>query len=92
MYKIILTHKFKRSLRKIKKSGKQGVLEINKVSKTIASGQKLGSRFKDHKLHGGSLGIRECHIKDDLLLIYRKDKENLVLILINIGSHDDLFK
>lgn len=34
---------------------------------------------------------RECHIKDDLLLIYYKDKTVLVLVLVSIGTHHQLF-
>lgn len=34
---------------------------------------------------------RECHIKDDLLLIYYKDKTVLVLVLVDIGTHHQLF-
>jgi mRNA interferase YafQ len=35
-------------------------------------------------------GRRECHVKADLLLIYRKpDKETLHLV--RLGSHSDLF-
>jgi len=34
--------------------------------------------------------FRECHIKPDLLLVYRI--ENGVLELVDIGSHSELFK
>jgi len=89
MYKVIWTRRFKKALKKIEKSGKQDVLDVRKVVKIIASGKKLDARFEDHKLHGKLSDCRECHIKSNLLLIYRKDKENLILVLINIGSHDE---
>lgn len=34
---------------------------------------------------------RECHITPDWLLIYRRDNEKLILILIDTGSHSELF-
>ena len=91
MYKVVLTHKFKRFLKKIKNSGKYSVLEIKKVIKILVTDKDLSKKFQDHKLRGELSNFRECHIKDDLLLIYRKDKKNLILVLVNIGSHDDLF-
>lgn len=91
MYKVVLTHKFKRSLKKIKNSGRYSVLEIKKVIKILVTDKNLSEKFQDHKLHGELLNFRECHIKDDLLLIYHKDKKNLILILFSIGGHDDLF-
>ncbi|WP_288301697.1 type II toxin-antitoxin system mRNA interferase toxin, RelE/StbE family, partial [uncultured Brachyspira sp.] len=33
----------------------------------------------------------ECHIKPDLLLIYKKENNALILVCIAIGSHSDLF-
>ena len=54
--------------------------------------KKLDEKLKDHKLHGELSNYRECHIKSNLLLIYKKDDQNLILLLVNIGSHDDLFK
>ena len=53
---------------------------------------KLESKHKNHELKGKLQGIRECHIKPDLLLLYQIDEENKTLFLINIGSHSELFK
>jgi mRNA interferase YafQ len=41
----------------------------------------LGSKWQDH---------RECHLKPDLLLIYRKPDAD-VLQLVRMGSHSELF-
>jgi mRNA interferase YafQ len=35
-------------------------------------------------------GYRECHVKPDLLLIYRKEGED-ILRLARLGSHSGLF-
>jgi mRNA interferase YafQ len=43
----------------------------------------------DHPLSGEWKDFRDCHIKPDLLLIYRKpDKTNLELV--RLGSHSEL--
>lgn len=36
--------------------------------------------------------VRECHIQPDWLLIYQIDNNNLILNLVRMGSHSDLFK
>ena len=46
---------------------------------------------RDHPLKGEMAGYRECHVRDDLLLVYVIRKKQLVLTLINIGTHSELF-
>lgn len=50
----------------------------------------LDERLNDHSLKGDFKGFRECHIFGDLVVIYKRDKE--ILILYRIGRHQDLFK
>ena len=60
------------------------------VLKALVADQPLESGYRDHDLAGDWVGYRECHIKADLLLIYRKvDKDRF--ILARLGSHSDLF-
>lgn len=49
-----------------------------------------GLQAIDHDLTGDWIGYRECHIKPDLLLIYRKVGDDM-LILARLGSHSELF-
>nr|WP_269799894.1 type II toxin-antitoxin system YafQ family toxin [Helicobacter pylori] len=49
----------------------------------------MNKRFKDHSLVGEYKGCRECHIKPDVLLVYRI--QNNVLTLVRLGSHSELF-
>ena len=56
----------------------------------LAQDEELPARFKDHTLSGDWSDHRECHIKPDLLLIYRKPDEH-VLQLVRMGSHAELF-
>jgi mRNA interferase YafQ len=56
----------------------------------LANDDPLEPRRRDHDLSGDWQGYRECHIKPDLLLIYRKtDMETLRLA--RLGSHSELF-
>lgn len=38
------------------------------------------------------IGLWECHIKPDWLLIYAKNDDKLILVLTRTGSHADLFE
>ena len=50
----------------------------------------LEARHRDHELSGDWSDYRECHLKPDLLLIYRKPDQN-TLRLARMGSHSELF-
>lgn len=91
MYRVILTSKYKKSLRKIERSGRYHISDIEKVVKIIASDKRLDARYKNHSLTGDMSEYRECYIKSDLLLIYRVHNSELILVLADIGSHSDLF-
>lgn len=52
--------------------------------------QPLDARHRDHDLSGDWAGYRECHVKPDLLLIYRKSDSD-ALRLARLGSHSELF-
>jgi len=85
------TSRFRKSLKKILKSGLFKREEIQDVVDILVRGEKLDNSYSDHQLSGDMKDNRECHIKSDLLLVYRIEDDNLVLILINIGSHSELF-
>lgn len=93
MYLIHRVSSFKKSYKKLKNSGIRQTVwsDLGFVIDTLASGTNLPEIYQDHELKGEYLGYRECHIKGDLLLIYVIEKEKLILILANIGSHSELF-
>lgn len=91
-YKIAKTKRFKTAFKRVKnlKGFKKDVF-VDVVS-TLASGDKLESKYKDHKLTGGLKYFRECHLAPDILLVYQIDEGILVLTLVNVGNHSQLFK
>lgn len=69
---------------------KQAVIdEFNEVVGMLRRGKKLPEKYQDHPLSGNYNGYRECHIKPDVLLIYKTDEQ--WLYLARIGSHSELF-
>lgn len=64
---------------------------VDIVIERLCNNEILEPKYKDHKLKGEFEGFRECHIKPDLLLIYEKIENLLILKAIALGSHSALF-
>ena len=62
---------------------------LGEVFEYLVSDTALPQRYNDHKLLGKWTGLRECHVKPDLLLIYRKPSAQ-ILELYRLGSHSEL--
>jgi mRNA interferase YafQ len=60
------------------------------VVKLLADDKPLPTRNYDHPLSGDWKDHRDCHIKPDLVLIYRKPNAE-TLELVRLGSHGELF-
>lgn len=56
----------------------------------VANGQ-VSTCFKPHRLHGNRAGQWECHIQPDWLLIWEQNNTELTLLMLNTGTHFDLF-
>ncbi len=63
---------------------------LQPVLVALATDQPLDTKHRDHDLGGDWAGYRECHLKPDLLLIYRKSEAD-TLRLARLGSHSELF-
>jgi mRNA interferase YafQ len=64
-------------------------MEMTPVVQVLACDQPLEPRHRDHALTGDWKDHRDCHIKPDLVLIYRKPDDE-VLQLVRLGSHSEL--
>lgn len=64
--------------------------DLTPILSALANDSLLDAKHRDHALSGGWSGYRECHVKPDLLLIYRKLDEE-ILQLARLGSHSELF-
>lgn len=89
-YELILTGKFKKSLKLAKKRGLDLKL-LDKVVTMLQNDVPLEEKYRDHELKGKYQGFRECHIQPDWLLIYLKENDVLTLTLVDTGTHSDLF-
>lgn len=89
-YEISVTGQFKKDVLLAKKQGKN-LDELWTVVEKLSNGETLEEKYKDHNLTGQYSGCRECHISPDWLLIYKQQKNILVLMLYRLDSHSDLF-
>lgn len=91
MRAISYTHSFKRDYRR-KKSGVLGKkldTLLTEAVNLLAADAPLPARYVDHALAGEWSDHRDCHIRPDLVLIYRKP-DDVALELVRLGSHSEL--
>jgi mRNA interferase YafQ len=91
MRRIERTSQFKRDYKREAKVRHREVLanDFTQIVKTLANDEPLAEKHRDHALSGEWKDHKDCHVKPDLVLIYRKpDKE--VLQLVRLGSHSEL--
>ncbi len=83
---------FKRDYKRESKGQHRATLDsaLKRVLVALVTDQPLDAKCRDHDLIGDWAGYRECHIKPDLLLIYRKPDADM-LRLARLGSHSELF-
>ena len=91
-YTVDTTSDFKKDYKKIIKQGKK-IEKIKTVIDKLACGEKIDSKYKDYKLNNNKKykDCRELHIEPDWLLVYRIIENELILLLLDTGSHSDLF-
>ena len=91
MRKIIQAKQFKKDYKKIASSGRYAVKDFLVVVELLAHDKPLPEKYCDHYLSGEWISYKECHIKPDWLLIYKKSNHSNSLILARTGSHSKLF-
>ncbi|MDR1918982.1 MAG: type II toxin-antitoxin system YafQ family toxin [Tannerellaceae bacterium] len=64
---------------------------LNEVIHKLARGEQLDPLYHAHPLEGYRTVIMECHIKPDWLLLWQRREDELILILLDTGTHSDIF-
>ena len=90
MYELKYSSRFKKDLKKIRRQ--DDVLKgLEEALDFLAAGEKLTGKYRLHKLSGEFKNCYECHIRPDVLLIYKANKKSLLILLLRVGSHSELF-
>jgi mRNA interferase YafQ len=90
VYALEYTNRFKKDLKRCNKRG-YNLGELIKVIDLLQRTGELPAMYKPHLLKGKYTGLWECHIKPDWLLIWHQDNSSLTLLMMNTGTHSDLF-
>ena len=90
MRKIERTTAFKRDFKREKKTRPRVDRWLSAVVALLADDKPLREATRDHPLTGNWKDHRDCHLKPDLVLIYRKP-DTQTLQLVRLGSHTELF-
>ncbi len=82
------TGRFKRDLKREMRGQYSRVIadELNDLISLLASDALIPARHRDHALSGNWKDHRDCHVKPDLVLIYRMPDDE-TLQLVRLGSH-----
>ncbi len=89
-YTLKTSRQFEKSLKRCIKRG----FPIDKLKEVLGLLVQTGTlppQYRPHKLHGNREGEWECHIQPDWLLIWEQDNNELILLLVDTGTHSDLF-
>ncbi|MFA5997226.1 MAG: type II toxin-antitoxin system YafQ family toxin [Candidatus Paceibacterota bacterium] len=92
MYHVFPSNQYKKSLKRVCQHKAFHTEKLDEIVLLLKNNEKLAPQYKDHELKGEHVGTRECHIQNDILLLYRKEKDVLVLLLVDIGTHANLFE
>jgi mRNA interferase YafQ len=92
MRRIERTNAFRRDFKREKRGQYRREVEslLSGAVVLLLEDKALPEKTRDHELSGEWSDHRECHLKPDLLLIYRKPDAH-VLQLVRMGSHSELF-
>lgn len=90
MRKLKTTSSFRTDLKKLNSTEEKDAKDV--ITK-LMNDEPLDIKYRDHELHGNYAGYRECNIRPDLLLVYKKGNEGelLILTLYRISSHTNIF-
>jgi mRNA interferase YafQ len=86
------TTQFKKDYKREAKGRHRPTLDADLVLvlSMLAADHPLPTNYCDDALTGDYVEHRDCHLKPDLLLIYKKP-DDTTLRLIRLGSHSELF-
>ncbi|MDE7414327.1 MAG: type II toxin-antitoxin system YafQ family toxin [Muribaculaceae bacterium] len=90
MYNIERTTGFKKAFKRCVKRG-LNIEKFETVIKILSECGSLPEEYHPHKLSSRFNYAWECHISPDWLLIWQQDDEKLILLLVNTGTHSDIF-
>ncbi|MBQ6781603.1 MAG: type II toxin-antitoxin system YafQ family toxin [Treponema sp.] len=91
MLNLRFTNQFKKDFKLAQKRG-YDLSEFEGIVNKLRNREPLEPKYKDHPLSNNWENHRDFHLHPDLVVIYRICENELVLEMVRIGSHSNLFK
>ena len=88
VFELQITHQFKKSIG-LSYSRNFDLNLLFEIVELFAQDKPLPAKNHAHQLKGQYVGIWECHIKPDWLLMWQEYRDKLVLLLLNTATHSD---
>jgi len=89
-YELRITGECKQNLKQCKRRGLP-MDELWTVVGKLLNGETLEEKYRAHRLTGDRKGQWECHIQPNWLLVWEQHDKELILVMLNTGTHADLF-
>lgn len=94
MYKVVISSKFKRALRKFARTNPNLQSRVQEAIAEMES-NLFSTKLSTHKLSGKLSGLLSCSCGYDCRIVFslnidEKTKQQVVLLL-DIGTHDDVY-
>lgn len=87
-YRVEVTKQFKKDYKKL---SELDASETDAIIRRLENGERLADNNRDHKLKGDYKGCNDCHIRADLILVYKRFEEKLLLLCMRVGNHASIF-
>jgi mRNA interferase YafQ len=88
IFELQVTNKFKKSV-DLSFARNLDLQLLFEVIELLSQDKPLPEKNYAHKLKGQYIGIWECHIKPDWLLMWQEERDKLILLLLNTATHSD---
>jgi mRNA interferase YafQ len=90
MFLLKYSNHFKKDFKRYRYDEKV-IKELGRVLDLLVEKGELPSKYQCHELHGEFVKCFECHLRPDVLLVYKVEKIEITILLLRIGSHSKLF-
>ena len=87
MYQPVHTSSFKKDIKRYRHS--RHAKPIKEILSKLINGKKLPERCRVHKLTEDFKDYWECHVKDDLLIVYKTEEDKIYFA--RLGTHAEIF-
>ena len=91
MLNLRFTSQFKKDFKLAQKRGFD-LSEFEGIVNKLRNREPLEEKYKDHQLSGNWKNHRDFHLHPDLVVIYYINQNEIVLEMVRMGTHSDLFK